>query len=87
MEPTLQTPRENQRPAGNQHFIELSPPLRNLFQQIFSLPRASQTRGHDQHSPRPPHDPPREEGSFPDRPLRSGLGPGEQAQPGLGMGS
>lgn len=34
-----QTPREDQRPAGNQHFIELSSPLRNLFQQIFPLPR------------------------------------------------
>lgn len=34
MQPTLQTPAEDQRLAGNQHFIELSSPRRNLFQQI-----------------------------------------------------
>lgn len=30
---------------GNQHFIELSPPLRNLLQQILSLLCATQTWG------------------------------------------
>lgn len=34
MQPTLQTPGEDQRLSGNQHFIELSSPRRNLFQQI-----------------------------------------------------
>lgn len=50
---------------GNQHFIELSPPLGNLFQQIFFLLWALQTGRCDQDSPSACHmTNPGEEDSF-----------------------
>lgn len=85
----VQTPREDQRPAETNILLS-SPHPSEIYSSRFSLcPGASQTWGCGQHSPPLPARGPTSQRKAPsrDRPPHSGLGPGEQAQPGLGTGS
>lgn len=75
---------------GYQHLIDLSPPLRYIFQRIFSLPWTLQTGRCDQLLPqRLPYNQPIRGRLLPgDRPQHGGVGlGGEQAQPGLDKGA
>lgn len=75
---------------GYQHLIDLSPPLRYIFQWIFSLPWTLQTGRCDQLlRQRLPYNQPIRGRLLPgDRPQHGGVGlGGEQAQPGLDKGA